>query len=68
MKVLLIESLVDELVPEQYKDTIMTSSDRVTHWETLEITEEQFRRYEELRIALYEMVEELRGAEEEEED
>lgn len=65
MKVLLIESLVDELVPEQYKDTVMTSSRRVTHWETLEITEEQFRRYEELRIALYEMVEELRGAEEE---
>ena len=61
MRVMLIESKVDGLIEERYKETAMNNADNLVHWDTLEISREDYQRYEELRIELYELVETLRG-------
>lgn len=68
MRVMLIESASDELVPESYAKTVMKGAHRKTHWKTLEISEEDFQRYEELRLALNELLTELQEEDEEEEE
>ena len=64
MKVMLIESASDELVPERYAETVMKGAHRRTHWKTLEISEKDFQRYEELRLALDELLTALQEEEE----
>jgi len=59
MRVMLIESKIDGLIDERYKDTVMNDSTHLVHWDTLEISEDDYRRYEDLRIELYELTQEL---------
>ena len=59
MRVMLIESKVDGLIDERYKDTVMNNADNLVHWDTLEISEDDYRRYEDLRIELDELTQEL---------
>jgi len=59
MRVMLIEGTIDTLIEERYKDTVMNNSDNLVHWDTLEISEDDYRRYEDLRIELYELTQEL---------
>ena len=59
MRVMLIESKVDGLIDERHKDTVMNNADNLVHWDTLEISEDDYRRYEDLRIELYELTQEL---------
>jgi len=59
MRVMLVESKVDGLIDERYKDTVMNNADNLVHWDTLEISEDDYRRYEDLRIELYELTQEL---------
>jgi hypothetical protein len=61
MRVMLIESKVDELIDERYKDTIMAHADKLVHWDTLEISQENYQRYEDLRTELYELIETLKS-------
>ena len=61
MKVMVIESKVDELIPERYKEQVMNGSHRITHWQTIEVSAADYERYEELRIELSELIDELRG-------
>ena len=56
---MLIEGTIDTLIEERYKDTVMNNSDNLVHWDTLEISEDDYRRYEDLRIELYELTQEL---------
>jgi hypothetical protein len=60
MRVMLIEGTIDTLIEERYKDTVMNDSTHLVHWDTLEISEDDYRRYEELRIELYELTEQLK--------
>lgn len=60
MRLMVIESKVDELVPEIYKETAMISSKRVTHWETIEVTDTAYHEYERLRIELEDLVQEMK--------
>ena len=59
MRVMLIEGTIDTLIEERYKDTVMNNADNLVHWDTLEISEDDYRRYEDLRIELYELTQEL---------
>jgi hypothetical protein len=59
MRVMLIESKIDGLIEERYKETVMNNADNLVHWDTLEISEDDYRRYEDLRIELYELTQEL---------
>lgn len=61
MQLMVIESKLLELIPERYADTAMQSSQRLTHWETIEVSDEDYQRYEDLRIELDELIDELRG-------
>ena len=61
MRVMLIESKLLELIPERYGDSAMQSSQRLSHWETIEVSDEDYQRYEDLRIELDELIDELRG-------
>jgi hypothetical protein len=61
MRVMLIESKIDGLIEERYKETVMNNADNLVHWDTLEISREDYQRYEDLRTELYELVETLRG-------
>jgi hypothetical protein len=61
MKVMVIESLADELIPERYAKTVMNSAKRLTHWKTIEVSQQDYDRYESLRIELDDLVEELKG-------
>jgi hypothetical protein len=58
MKMALIETMKDELIQERYVTTALTR--KAIHWDTIEITEEQYHKYEELRIALDDYTQELR--------
>lgn len=60
MQLMLIESKLLELIPERYADTAMQSSQRLAHWETITVSEDDYQRYEDLRIELDELIEELR--------
>ena len=60
MQLMLIESKLLELIPERYADTAMQSSQRLSHWETITVSEDDYQRYEDLRIELDELIEELR--------
>jgi hypothetical protein len=60
MKMMVIESKTDELVPERYAANVMESSKRITHWDTIEVSEDDYYRYEGLRIALEELVIEIK--------
>lgn len=60
MKLMVIESKVDELIPERYAKTVMVSSKRITHWDTIEVTEDDYQEYERLRIELEDLVYELK--------
>jgi hypothetical protein len=57
---MVIETKGDELIDERYKDTIMQSSHSLTHWDTIEVSREDYERYERLRIELYELTQELK--------
>jgi hypothetical protein len=59
MRVMLIESKIDGLIEERYKDTAMNNSDNLVHWDTLEISEDDYQTYEDLRTQLYELTERL---------
>lgn len=61
MKVMVIESLSDELIDERYAETIMLSSKSITHWDTIEVSAEDYQRYEQLRLDLYELTEEIKA-------
>lgn len=61
MRVMLIESKLLELIPERYGDTAMESSKRLSHWETIDVSDDDYQRYEDLRIELDELIDELRG-------
>lgn len=60
MKLMVIESKVDELIPERYAKNVMTSSKRITHWDTIEVSEDDYQEYEKLRIELEDLVYELK--------
>ena len=60
MKLMVIESKVDELIPEYYEKTVMQSSKRITHWETIEVSDDDYQEYERLRIELEDLVYELK--------
>ena len=62
MRVMVIECKSDELVDERYKDTIMHSSKSLVHWDTIEISRDDYQRYEDLRIELDELVMQLKGS------
>ena len=59
MRVMLIEGTIDTLIEERYKDTVMNNSDNLVHWDTLEISEDDYQTYEDLRTELYELTERL---------
>lgn len=59
MRVMLIEGTIDTLIEERYKDTVMDNSDNLVHWDTLEISEDDYQTYEDLRTELYELTERL---------
>ena len=59
MRVMLVEGTIDTLIEERYKDTVMNSSDNLVHWDTLEISEDDYQTYEDLRTELYELTERL---------
>ena len=61
MKMALIETMKDELIQERYA-YIALNSKATIHWDTIEITEEQYHKYEELRIALDDYTNELRSS------
>lgn len=61
MKLLVVESVTDELIPERYKETWGISNKKI--WDTIEVSDADFQRYEELRIALDELKEELKNKE-----
>lgn len=61
MRVMVIESKFDELIDERYADTAMECSTRLTHWDTIEISEDDYQRYEDLRLELEDLVWELKG-------
>lgn len=58
-KLLLVENLSDELIPEEYADSWGIESKTI--WATLEATESDFQEYESLRLALEEKLEQIRG-------
>lgn len=60
MKLMVIESKVDELIPERYAKNVMVSSKRITHWETIEVSDSDYEEYERLRIELDDLVYELK--------
>lgn len=60
MKLMVIESKVDELIPERYAKNVMTNSKRITHWDTIEVTDHDYQEYERLRIELEDLVHELK--------
>ena len=60
MRVMLIEGTIDTLIEERYKDTVMNNADNLVHWDTLEIPQEDYQRYEDLRAELYELTEQLK--------
>ena len=60
MRVMVIESKLLELIDERYADTAMKSSQRLSHWETITVSEDDYQRYEDLRIELEELIDELR--------
>ena len=60
MKMLVIESRVDELIPERYAATIMSAANRIKHWDTIEVEQGDYLRYEELRIALDDLLTEIK--------
>jgi hypothetical protein len=59
MRVMLVEGTIDTLIEERYKDTVMNNSDNLVHWDTLEISEDDYQTYEDLRTELYELTERL---------
>jgi len=61
MKMALIETMKDELIQERYA-YIALNPKATIHWDTIEITEEQYHKYEELRIALDDYTNELRSS------
>jgi hypothetical protein len=60
MRVMVIESKTDQLVPERYAANVMQSSNRITHWDTIEVSEDDYYRYERLEMQLEELVYELK--------
>ena len=59
-KLLLVENVSDELIPEEYADS--WGIQQKTIWATLEATESDFQEYESLRLALQEKLEQIREA------
>lgn len=59
MKVMLVSGEIDALIEERYRDSI-EHDDATTIWDTFEVDPELFARYEELRLALYEITEEIK--------
>jgi hypothetical protein len=60
MKMALIETMKDELIQERFVTSALTAKATI-HWDTIEITDEQYYKYEELRIALDDYTNELRS-------
>lgn len=58
MRLLVVESINDELIPEMYKETWGISDKDI--WEVIEASDADFQRYEELRIALDDVKEEMK--------
>ena len=57
-KLLLVESTAAELIPEEFRDSWGIKG--ATIWAELQATPEDFREYEELRIALDDKLEQIR--------
>jgi hypothetical protein len=60
LQVMVIESKLLELIPARYADTVMESSQRLSHWETVELSHEDYEHYEELRLELDELIDSAR--------
>jgi hypothetical protein len=60
MRVMVIETKGDELLDARYENNAMESSHRLRHWGDIEISDDDYERYERLRIELYELIEELK--------
>jgi hypothetical protein len=61
IRLLVVESVTDELIPERYRESWGISNRKI--WETIEVSHADFQRYEELRIALDELKEEMKNKE-----
>ena len=57
-KVLLVENVSDELIPEEYADSWGIQGKTI--WATFEVTESDFQEYESLRLALQEKLDQIR--------
>ena len=58
-KVMLVSATVDALIEERYRKSLENDPELVI-WDTFEVDPELLQRYEDLRIELYELVEEIR--------
>lgn len=58
MRLLVVESINDELIPEMYRESWGISDKKI--WETIEASDADFQKYEELRIALDDLKEEMK--------
>lgn len=58
-KVMLVSATVDALIEERYRNSIENDPELVI-WDTFEVDPKLLQRYEDLRIELYELVEEIR--------
>lgn len=58
-KVMLVSATVDALIEERYRQSLENDPELVI-WDTFEVDPELLQRYEDLRIELYELVEEIR--------
>jgi hypothetical protein len=57
---MVIETKSDELLDARYEHNAMENSHRLRHWCDIEISREDYERYERLRIELYELTQELK--------
>lgn len=60
MQVMVIETKRDELVDTRYSPTVMGAADRLMHWETIEVTAEDYGYYESVRVELENVIEKLK--------
>lgn len=58
-KVMLVSGEIDTLIEECYRSSLEINP-RTTIWDTFEVDSDLFARYEELRLALYEITEEIK--------
>ena len=58
-KVMLVSGQVDSLIEERYRESL-ENDELFTVWDTLVVSDANYQAYEDLRLALYELTEEIK--------